>query len=306
MARNKEKDYVSTHEGSKEKMSSQIAMDRRRRSIGKNLSFAASEAYKLLRTNLIYSLSDESECKVIGVSSALRGEGKSTTSANLAHTLAENGKRTLLVEADMRIPVVASVFRIEPAPGLVHVLAGLSDLSSAVRKTELSEYLSVLPAGEIPPNPNEMLSSKRMQAVIDALSKAFDYIIIDLPPINAVSDGLAVSKLLSGMILVVRQNYCDRYALAEAMRQLEFLKVKLLGFVLNGADAQNARYRYGSGRKYQKYYKKYYKSDYGYGYGYGYGSSSKRRKNKQDLQNLNDDIEIAPLSDVTPNENAGV
>ena len=74
-------------------------------------------------------------------------------------------------------------------------------------------------------------------------AKAFDYIIIDLPPINAVSDGLAVSKLLSGMIMVVRQDYCDQHSLAEAMRQLEFLKIKLLGFVLNGADSQSNRYR---------------------------------------------------------------
>lgn len=300
MARNKEKGYGGAHESASDKLKSQSATEMRRRSIGKNLSFAASEAYKLLRTNLIYSLSDENECKVIGITSALRGEGKSTTSINLANTLAENGKRTLLVEADMRIPVVASVFQIDPAPGLVHVLAGLSDLNSAVRRTYLSDNFFVLPAGEIPPNPNEMLSSKRMQLAVETLAKAFDYIVIDLPPINAVSDGLAVSKLLSGMILVVRQDFCTRHDLAEAMRQLDFLKVKLLGFVLNGVDSQNKRYRYGGGSK----YKKYYKSDYGYGY--DSGSRQRGRKSSQVVYHLNDDAEIAPLSNVTANENESV
>lgn len=270
MARSKEKAYIGAYESTKDKTTLQSAMELRRQSIGKNLNFAASEAYKLLRTNLMFSMSDESQCKIIGVTSALRGEGKSTTSMNLAFSLAENGKKTLLIEADMRIPVVAAVLKITAEPGLSHVLAGLGELNAAVRRTSLSPSLFVLPAGEIPPNPSEMLSSKRMQLVIDTLAKAFDYIIIDLPPINAVSDGLAVSNLLSGMIMVVRQDYCDQHALAEAMRQLEFLEVKLLGFVLNGADSQRKRYQYG---KYKN--KKYYKAGYGYSYTDRYGKKSK-------------------------------
>lgn len=294
MARNKEKGYISDYTGNQAK--AQSAMNQRRQSIGKNLSFAASEAYKLLRTNLMFSMADESECKVIGVTSALRGEGKSTTSMNLAYSLAESGKKTLLVEADMRIPVVASVLRLGNVPGLSHVLAGLSDLNSAVQRTELSKHLFVLAAGKIPPNPSEMLSSKRMQLVIETLAKAFDYIIIDLPPINAVSDGLAVSKLLSGMIMVVRQDYCNQHALAEAMRQLEFLKVKLLGFVLNGADTQSKRYKYSSRNK----YKNYEKSGYGYGYGYGYRTG---KKSRSDAQFLNEDDETVPSYDAALHEN---
>lgn len=297
MARNKEKNYIHAYVSSADKTKHHSAMEQRRQSIGKKLNFAASEAYKLLRTNIMFSMSDENDCKVVGITSALRGEGKSTTSMNLAYSLAESGKKTLLVEADMRIPVVASVLNIEPAPGLSHVLASLSDLKTAVRKTELSSNLSVLPAGEIPPNPSEMLSSKRMQQVIDALAQAFDYIIIDLPPINAVSDGLAVSKLLSGMIMVVRQNFCDQHSLAEAIRQLEFLEVKLLGFVLNGADAQTKRYRYGKNYK----YKKYYKSRYGYGYGYGYGSRY-GRKSKSEMPSEIDDAQDIPVYDFQSDE----
>ncbi len=288
MARNKEKYYTSTYESNGNKAKHRSAMEQRRQSIGKNLSFAASEAYKLLRTNLMFSMSDENECKVVGVTSALRGEGKSTTSLNLAYSLAESGKKTLLIEADMRIPVVAAVLKLDAPVGLSHILAGLGDLNNAVRRTEMSRNLSVLPAGEIPPNPSEMLSSKRMEQVIEILSKAFDYIVIDLPPINAVSDGLAVSKLLSGMIMVVRQDYCDQHSLAEAIRQMEFLKVKLLGFVLNGAGSQNKRYRYGGQNKYKKYYKS--------GYGYGYGSS---RTNESATQVGDNNSEPLPPYDVT-------
>jgi len=281
MRHKKERNYIASYENNVRRKRDYLDMETRRNSFGKNLTFAASEAYKLLRTNLIFSMSDESVCKIVGVTSALRGEGKSTTSLNLAHALAENGSKTILVEADMRIPVVASVLKIEPAPGLSHILAGLSDINNTIRKTDLSEKLYVLPAGEIPPNPSEMLSSKRMSQIIEMLSDDYDYVIIDLPPINAVSDGLAVSKLLSGMIMVVRQDYCDQHALADAMRQLEFLKVKVLGFVLNGADSQNQRYKYG-GKKYKKY-----RSYYG---GYTYSASDSVVKgNLSDAETPSDD-----------------
>lgn len=294
MASKKEKYYIGNYESTnanKERASIEL----RRQSIGKNLNFAASEAYKLLRTNLMFSMSDESECKVIGVTSALRGEGKSTTSMNLSYSLAEGGKKVLLVEADMRIPVVSSVLQIASAPGLSHVLAGLSNLNDAIRNSGLNQNFSVLPAGEIPPNPSEMLSSRRMQQVVEALSKAYDYIVIDLPPINAVSDGLAVSALLSGMILVVRQDYCDQHALAEAMRQLEFLKVKLLGFVLNGAESEKKNYRH---------YKKYKNYRYGYNSNYGYQDEYGKRSNEE--AKMVDDQTSAPIYYTENNKDSNV
>lgn len=239
----------------------------RKKTIGKNLNFGASEAYKLLRVNLTFSMADEEGSRVIGVTSALRGEGKSTTSINLAYTLAQTGKRVLLLEADMRIPVLASLLRLEEAPGLSHVLAGINSLNEAIHKTPMHQNVSLLPAGEIPPNPSELLSSKRMKMVMEALVSVFEYIIIDLPPINAVSDGLAISGLLSGMIMVVRQNYCDQQALAEAMQRMELLKVKVLGFVFNGVELTEKRYKkYGK----QGYY------GHGQGYTYGYGKKDAR------------------------------
>ncbi|MGI6544895.1 MAG: CpsD/CapB family tyrosine-protein kinase [Fastidiosipilaceae bacterium] len=229
--------------GKRSKAKSAHLPHERREVIGAKLGFAASEAYKLLRTNLIFSMSDASKCKIIGVTSALPGEGKSSTAINLSYSFAETGKNVLFLEADMRIPVIAKILQIPESPGLSNVLARVNTLNDAIRSSMLLKSLYVLPGGEIPPNPSELLSSVRMERLIKTLSTSFDYIIIDLPPVNAVGDSLAVSKLLNGMLMVVRQNYCDRNSLAEAMRQLELLKVKLLGFVMTDVEQTGTRYK---------------------------------------------------------------
>lgn len=259
----KEKAYVREY-NHKAKFKAESSVAERRKTIGMHLSFGASEAYKLLRTNLIFSMAADNACKIIGMTSAMRGEGKSTTSINLAYTLAQSGKQVLLIEADMRIPVLAPTLRLDDGPGLSHVLAGVGSLNDAVRPSNLLRSLFVITAGEIPPNPSEMLSSKRFEQVLKTLSTAFEYIIVDLPPVNAVSDGLAVSKLLSGMIVIVRQDYCDQSSLAEAMRRMELLEVKVLGFVLTHSESPEKKYKkYGGNSK------------YGRGYAYGYGKKPK-------------------------------
>lgn len=215
--------------------------------IGDKLNFAGQEAYKLLRTNLMFSMSDVEKCKVVGITSVLCGEGKSTTAINLAYSLAETKKHVLLIEADMRLPLVQKVWEFDYRIGLSNVLAGLNPLEEAVHKGVFLENLSILPSGEIPPNPSELLSSVRMKNLLSCLAEEYEYIIIDLPPISEVSDGLAISNLLSGMLLVVRPDYCDQCALAETMRQMEFLKVKILGFVVNcnrRSKKKNGKYDY--------------------------------------------------------------
>lgn len=288
MAQKKQQDYIKKGNRRGKFMTKRDAsVGERRKTIGKNLSFGASEAYKLLRTNLMFSMADEGSCKIIGVTSALRGEGKSTTSANLAYSLAQSGKNTLLLEADMRIPIQASVFRLEETPGLSDVLTGMSSLTEAVRQQTPIRTMSILPAGEISPNPAELLSSKQMKAVLDALAKVYEYIIIDLPPINAVSDGLVVSNLLSGMIVVVRENYCDQHSLSETMQRLELLEVKMLGFVFNGTEPDKNRYKkYG------------YKNSRDRKYGYRYGSHDSAKEtdatasaqNSEDAQRRNENV----------------
>lgn len=271
----------SVNSGGHSSIKGSSSASERRKTIGKNLSFGAAEAYKLLRTNLIFSMADEDGCRVIGVTSALRGEGKSTTSINLAYSLAQTGKRVLLLEADMRIPVMASILRLDETPGLSHVLAGINSLNEAVHPVPMLRNVSILPAGEIPPNPSELLSSKRMELILEALVSVFEYIIIDLPPVNAVSDGLAISRLLSGMIMVVRQDYCDQQALAEAMQRMELLEIKVLGFVLNGAESAEKRHKkYGN--------RGYYKQGQGYAYGYG-------KKEAQDVSPVSTDNAQAPV-----------
>lgn len=209
------------------------ALAEQREILANKLNFASQEAYKLLRTNLMFSTCDEEKCKIIGLTSALRGEGKSTTAINLSYVLAEANKKTLLIEADMRLPRIQRLLQFQETVGLSNVLAGVNKLEEAIRRGVFWDTLSILPSGEIPPNPSELLSSMKMKHILSILAEDYDYIIIDLPPITAVSDGLAISTLLSGMIVVVRPDYCDRHALADTMRQMEFLNVKILGFVMN-------------------------------------------------------------------------
>lgn len=224
-----------------------------RKTIGSNLTFAAAEAYKLLRTNLDFSLPAEKKCKVIGVTSALRGEGKSTTAVNIAYTMAQSGGKVLLIEADLRLPTLSKRLHIKSRPGLSNLLVGQCAGNDILQKSNLISNLWVTTAGDIPPNPAELLGSQYMTATIEAMADVFDVIIIDLPPVTAVSDALIVSKLVGGMIVIVRQDYCDRGAVDEVVRQLRFVDAKILGFVMTGANTQKKGYKhYGSYGDYKK------------------------------------------------------
>lgn len=235
---------------------------------GSGLSFASREAYKLLRTNILFALPDinEERAHIIGVTSSLRGEGKSTSAINLAATLAEMNKKVLLLEADLRLPSIKQKINVQPRPGVTNALA--EKKAPFIQAYPISElngvpvYIDVLVAGDIPPNPSELLSSTRMRQLLDWLSVRYDYIIMDLPPITAVTDALIATKLVDGMILVVRNEHADRNSLSEAIRQIHFVEGNLLGFVFTCANSSGAGYgkKYG---KYGKYYK--YQSHYGEG-----------------------------------------
>ena len=135
-------------------------------------------------------------------------------------------------------------------------------LDNAIIKSNVVDCLDLLPAGIVPPNPAELLGSEQMATVIRTLAKSFDVIIVDMPPIQVVSDALILSKLMSGMVVVVRQNVCDRKSLDETVRQLQFVDAKILGFVMTGVD--NQQKGYGRYRRYGQY------SKYRYAYRYGY------------------------------------
>lgn len=228
---------------------------------GKNLSFAASEAYKLLRTNLLFALPEQQKCRVVGITSAGSGEGKSTTSLNLAYILAEADKRVLLIEGDMRLPVISKRLKLKAAPGLSNVLAGMCTEKEAIQACSIQENLWLMASGDIPPNPSEMLGSVQMREMLDCLSDQFDFILLDLPPVNVVADALVVSQLTHGVIVVVRQDYATRRGVEEAMRQMQYAGAKVLGFVMTCSDAQGKS-----------------KKKYGYGYKYSYGYESAKKK----------------------------
>lgn len=231
--------------------------------IGDQMNFAASEAYKMLRTNLMFSFSD-TECKVIGVTSSVKSEGKSTTSINLAYTLGEQGYKVLLIEGDMRMPGISKQLGINPVPGISNLLSGMTNKVADVLRQKVFNNVDFIPAGESVPNPAELLGSNRMQATLDGLQKIYEYIIIDLAPVTVVSDPLVVSKYLKGMVLVVRHEVAEQKPVAEAVRLLKFSNVRILGFIYNGYSGNSGAYS-----------KKYYKS-----YGYGYGEKSKKNSEK--------------------------
>ena len=222
--------------------------------IGPNISFAASEAYKLLRTKLQFSFVDENDCHVIGLSSALSGEGKSLTAVNLAYTLSQLDKKVLLVDCDMRRPTLAEKLGIQKHPGLSNYLARQCSLEELVQVKGRANTFHVIAAGQNPPNPVELLSSLRMKKALNAMRKVYDYVILDLPPVGEVTDALAIAKETDGILLVVRQNYCDRNLLADTVRQFDFINAKTLGVVFNCTSEHT-----GKGY-YKKYYKGYAKS----------------------------------------------
>lgn len=225
---------------------------------GPNLNFAATESYKLLRTNIVFSFPEEGTGRAIGVTSSVQSEGKSSTACNTAYALSEAGYKVLLLEADLRRPSIASKLGISRTPGLTNLLVSKGNYKEMVQQCALAPKLEILTSGDIPPNPSELLASNRMTVLMDQLKNDYDYIVVDLPPVTAVSDALAVSKNLDGAVMVVRSGVSDQTMLKEALRQLEMVSVPVLGFVYRENNASRKRYGgYRYGKKYYKYYNAY-------------------------------------------------
>ncbi len=221
--------------------------------IGNKLSFSGKEAYNLLRTNILFSVRKEDRrARILGVTSSVHGEGKSLTSTNLAYSLAENGYQVLLVECDLRLPTLGRKLGLPKKTGLSNILAGFDSDTIVLYKDVLVKGLNVIQAGDIPPNPSELLGSKQFQTLINNIAQSYDFVILDLPPVGEVTDALVVSKLADGMIVVVRQDYTNESDLNNTMRQLELVEAKVVGFVYNGGSGSKGKYGYGK-YKYGKY-----------------------------------------------------
>lgn len=214
--------------------------------VGGKISFAAAEAYKLLRTKLEFSFPDEQGCHIIGVTSANAGEGKSTTAANLAYSMAALGKRVVLVDCDMRRPSLGDKLSVRRTPGLSEFLSAQirgDELIQHCGLRDAPESFRVIAAGRTPPNPMELLGSARMAKLLEILKEKYDQIILDLPPVGEVGDALTAAKLADGMLVVVRQDKSDRRELDAAIRQLQFVDSRILGLVLTCAESHGGNYR---------------------------------------------------------------
>lgn len=221
-----------------------------------HMTYAAREAFKRLRTNVLMALPEENgkRCQVIGITSAQVAEGKSTVAVNLAYSLAQLGKSVILVDGDMRCPSLHDKLGIRVAPGLSELLTKEDQVGNVVipyKNSEGSTVFNIITAGTLPNNPSELLNSKRFDTLMKMLSSACDYVVLDLPPIDAVVDAVNASKLTDGMIVVVRENNCPRSILADCMEQLKYARANVLGFVVNGSvEGSGKRYQY-SNRYYQ-------------------------------------------------------
>ena len=190
-----------------------------------------AEAYRQLRTNLSY-VDVVSRPKSIVITSALPGEGKSVTAVNLALTLATNGVRVLLVDADMRKPRIGRYTGIDNRPGLTDVLIGRVPAQEAIHAWRPN--VSVLTSGDLPPNPSELLGSAEMRGLLQRLENTWDIVILDSPPLLAVTDGAVLAKISSGTILVTRANRTTKDQTRAAVEALNTVGVELIGAVLNG------------------------------------------------------------------------
>ncbi len=223
-----------------------------------------SEAFRSIRTNLQY-VDVDNPPRVVAITSALPGEGKTTTACNLAITLAQAGRSVLLVEADMRRPKVSEYMGIEASVGLTDVLTGACQLDESLVQWHRG-LLTVMPVGSTPPNPSELLASQQMRHVLEELRGRYDVVILDAAPLLPVSDGAIVASVTDGALLIARHGTTTRDQTVHAAEALARVDARLLGVVLNFVPDR--------------------KRGYGYGYGYGYGAEEQKKTGRAEAKQL--------------------
>lgn len=226
-------------------------------------TFAVKEAYNSIRTNLLFTQQGE-KCPIFVVTSPTANNGKTINSANLAINFAQMGKKTLVIDADMRNPSLHKLFSLSSRNGLSEILAGLTD-NITVTKTDI-ENLSVLTSGKIPPNPTELLSSPRMDKLLDFVKEHYDCVFIDTPPVNIVTDATVFSQKATGYVIIVKTDTTNVPELKTTVSTLQGINANILGFILNDANSEK--------KKYYSYYRKY-SRNYSYNYKYSYGNDKK-------------------------------
>lgn len=242
--------------------------------------FIVREAYRAARTNIVFSVSGSgsNECKIVVFTSANPGEGKTTSSLNIALTFAQTGSKILIIDGDMRKPRIHQYLGVVKTNGLSSILSNQKSFDEVVYRN-VRDGLDCLTSGSIPPNPAELLASEAMGNLLEELKLQYDYIFIDTPPATVVTDAIAVSPYVSGIVLVVRQGFTEHEGIDRVVAIMKLAKVKLLGFFVNDIDPSSISYgaynkSYGKSRSYSYRYS--YK--YGYKYSYRYGDVSSRLK----------------------------
>jgi polysaccharide biosynthesis transport protein len=220
----------------------------------KNPEGAVAEAYRVLRTNLLFSTAADGS-RALLVTSPNPGEGKTTTAANLAGSLALNGAKVLVVDADLRRPTLHQHFGIQRAPGLSDLIVGKFQPSDVIQGSRL-RGVHVIPCGYVPPNPAELLGSHTMREIVKALKTRYEWVIIDTPPILAMADTPVLCPYVDGVVLVVAAEVSGRPGLQRALDQITSVGGKLLGVVLNKVDLRRNSYYYS--QYYGEYYRSYY------------------------------------------------
>ncbi len=220
----------------------------------KSPNSAVADAYRVLRTNLIFS-SAETTGRVMLVTSANPAEGKTTTLANLAVALAQNGAKVLAVDADMRRPTLYQHFGVPKTPGLTDLIVGKAAASQAIHSTRV-EGLQMLPCGYQTPNPAELLGSPMMKQIIDALRAHYEWVLIDAPPLLAMADAPVLCSLVDGVVLVIAAEAATKPAVMRAVDQVGRVGGKVVGLVLNKVNLERNSYYYS--QYYGEYYRSYY------------------------------------------------
>lgn len=239
------------------------------RMIPDGTSFAITEAYNTARTNIMFAASTSVK-KIVAVTISNPSDGKSTTCAKIALSFANAGQNVLLVECDLRKPVVAKNFKIKPKYGLSSVLGGFCGIEEAIC-CQIYENLDIITAGDIPPNPSELLSSDSMKSFLNEVSVRYDYVFPDTPPVNVVTDSQLFNEQIAGLVVVIKEGTTTHPDIQSALDKIALAKGKTLGFIKTFCRPEKSG---GYGKKYSY-------SKYGYKYGYSYSSDKIDEKHEK-------------------------
>lgn len=204
----------------------------------------SAEAYRTLRTNIEFSSIDK-KLKVITITSSAPAEGKTTVAANIAISFAENGKKTLLLDSDLRRPTIHKIFKLPNSVGFVNIIVGNASKEDAIQKN-IVRNLDILTSGIIPPNPSELIGSNKNKNLLESLKEEYDVIILDSPPLLAVTDAQILTTISDGTIIVVKHGSTKKDELERSKELLEKVQGNILGVVLNDVPLDDETYQYYS------------------------------------------------------------